>query len=391
MDYKKVIGGGKFLNNLFVRPFFNRVSFKLFRMFAVPYMIQQEKEHEENLILQHIEDNSLYTPLTDTEKQEVIDYWGIEPASFKEYEVYKHFRGFDVRFMPMSIYLPLITRRLNDYQYTEILEHKSLFGYLTKGIVRFPHCFIRVVNGEFYSDDMRQITKAEAVENCLHDDRMVIKDSLGGSGGKGVEILKLEGLTSDERRKIIDNAIANRKTDFVIQEFLYESDELKKFNSSSVNTIRVQSLYLNGKWSPVTIILRFGGEGSEVDNACSGGYTVGVHPDGSLYDFGYNYKMKRTDHIGDIVFKNTKLSFIPSLLKHVEEAHVKQFPICKYIGWDMIIDKDGNPVCIEINSCQNGHLTFQLTAGPTFGDRTREVIDYCNSKKLYFNKCVLKY
>ena len=57
----------------------------------------------------------------------------------------------------------------------------------------------------------------------------------------------------------------------------------------------------------------------------------------------------------------------------------------------MIIDKDGNPVCIEINSCQNGHLTFQLTAGPTFGDRTCEVIEYCNSKKLYFNKCVLKY
>ena len=57
----------------------------------------------------------------------------------------------------------------------------------------------------------------------------------------------------------------------------------------------------------------------------------------------------------------------------------------------MIIDKEGNPVCIEINSCQNGHLTFQLTAGPTFGDRTSEVIDYCNSKKLYFNKCVLKY
>lgn len=35
------------------------------------------------------------------------------------------------------------------------------------------------------------------------------------------------------------------------------------------------------------------------------------------------------------------------------------------------------------NSCQNGHLTFQLSAGPTFGDRTREVIDYCKTKKLF--------
>lgn len=391
MDVKKRIGGGKYLNLLFAKPFFNRVTYKLYKTFAVPYQIQQEKEHEERIILQHVEDDSVYTPLTETEKQEVRDYWGIEPASFKEYEVYKHFRGFDVRFMPMSIYLPLISRRLNDYQYTKILEHKSLFGYLTKGVVRFPHCFIRVVNGEYYSDDMRQLTKQEAIDNCLHCDRMVVKDSLGGFGGKGIEILKLNGLSLAERRKTIESSIDKRYTDFVIQEFLYEDEELKQFNPSSVNTIRIQSLYLNGKWSPVTIILRFGGEGSDVDNACSGGYTVGVHPDGSLYEYGYNYKMKRTDHIGNIIFRNTKLSFIPSLLKHVEEAHVKQFPICKYIGWDMIIDKNGEPVCIEINSCQNGHLTFQLSAGPTFGDRTSEVIEYCKTKEFFYNRSLLTY
>ena len=196
------------------------MTYKLYKTFAVPYQIQQEKEHEERIILQHVEDDSVYTPLTETEKQEVRDYWGIEPVSFKEYEVYKHFRGFDVRFMPMSIYLPLISRRLNDYQYTKILEHKSLFGYLTKGVVRFPHCFIRVVNGEYYSDDMRQLTKQEAIDNCLHCDRMVVKDSLGGFGGKGIEILKLNGLSLAERRKTIESSIDKRYTDFVIQEFL---------------------------------------------------------------------------------------------------------------------------------------------------------------------------
>ena len=56
-----------------------------------------------------------------------------------------------------------------------------------------------------------------------------------------------------------------------------------------------------------------------------------------------------------------------------------------------MIDTDGNPVCIEINSCQNGHIIFQLSAGPTFGDRTKEVIDYCNSKKFVYNKSVIQY
>lgn len=168
-------------------------------------------------------------------------------------------------------------------------------------------------------------------------------------------------------------------------------DLLKQFNQTSVNTIRVQSLYLNGKFSAVTIILRFGGEGAEVDNACSGGVAVGIHPDGTLFEYGYDNQANQYDRKGNIIFKETKLPFIPDLIKHVEEAHKHQFPLCKYIGWDMIIDRNSKPVCIEINSCQNGHLTFQLSAGPTFGERTQEVIDYCKTKKLYFNKALFKY
>ena len=100
--------------------------------------------------------------------------------------------------------------------------------------------------------------------------------------------------------------------------------------------------------------------------------------------------MEQIDRVNDIIFRNTRLSFIPSLLEHIKEAHTRQFPICKYIGWDMIVDKEGKPICIEINN-QNGNITFQLSAGPTFGERTKEVIDYCKTKNLFFNKAPFKY
>lgn len=383
--------GGQILNRLFFNSYATRLYSKLYRTINVPVQIQREKQFEEQLILQTITDKSLFTPLTEDEKKQVVEYWGIEPYSYHEYEVYKHFNGFDVRFMPMSIYLPLITRRLNDYQYTEILEHKSMFGYLTNGIVHYPYCYLRVINGECYSHDMQQIALTQGVGACLSANRLVVKDSVGGSGGKGVVILKLEDKTKDERLSIINGEIDKRGKNFVIQEYLKELPELKRFNPTSVNTIRVQSLYLNGKWSPVTIMLRFGGDNAEVDNACSGGISVGVHMDGSLFEYGYNNQAMQFDRKGDIIFKDTKLSFIPQLLKHVEEAHTRQYPIVKYIGWDFMIDEDGNPVCIEINSCQNGHLTFQLSAGPTFGNRTKEVIDYCKTKNLFFNKAPFKY
>lgn len=331
------------------------------------------------------------THLTKEEKQSVFTFWGITPASFEEFEIYKTFNGFDVRFMPMSIYLPLITRRLNDYKYTEILEHKSMFGYLTNGYVHYPKCFLRVINGEAYSQEMAQIDMDCALKSCLKEERVVVKDSVGGSGGKGISIIKFNGLSNEQRLELLYKDINNRRNDYVIQEYLEETAELKRFNPTSVNTIRVQSLYLNGKWSAVTIILRFGGENAEVDNSCSGGICVGVHPDGRLFEYGFNNQAQRFEKIRDIVFKETCLSFIPQLLKYVEEAHTKQYPIIKYIGWDFILDKNGNPVCIEINSCQNGHIIFQLSAGPTFGDRTKEVIDYCNSKEFVYNKSVIQY
>ena len=362
-----------------------------YRYIDIPYQIESEKHREEWLILNTIPDSIKRTPLSEEEKRNVVDYWGITPASYEEYEVYKTFNGFDVRFMPMSIYLPLITRRLNDYKYTEILEHKSMFGYLTKGYVHYPKCFLRVINGEAYTQEMAQTNFDSALMSCLSENKVVVKDSVGGSGGKGISILKFEGENFEQRLDILRNEISHRRNDYVIQEYLEETPELKRFNPTSVNTIRVQSLYLNGKWSAVTVILRFGGANAEVDNACSGGISVGVHPDGRLYDYGFNIQATRFDRIGDIVFKDTQLSFIPRLLKHVEEAHTKQYPIIKYIGWDFMIDTSGNPVCIEINSCQNGHITFQLSAGPTFGDRTKEVIDYCNSKKFVYNKSVIQY
>lgn len=282
---------------LLTKILFNRITFNLYKKLNIPVQIKNEQRHEEWLVVEKIP-HSMRTPLTEKEKQEVVDFWGICPASFVEYEIYKYFRGFDVRFMPMSIYLPLITRRINDYQYTEIMEHKSLFGYLTNGVVHFPHCYFRTVHGEYYASNMEQLSFDQAIAACLDADRFVIKDSLGGSGGKGIEILKLEGKTSVEKADIIKRSVAQRKTDYVVQEFLYEHDLLKQFNQTSVNTIRVQSLYLNGKFSAVTIILRFGGEGAEVDNACSGGVAVGIHPDGTLFEYGYDNQANQYDRKG---------------------------------------------------------------------------------------------
>lgn len=68
--------GGKFENALLVKPFYNRITRKLYKMFSIPCQIEVEKRNEEKLILQHI-DTDVFTPLTDSEKKAVVDFYSI--------------------------------------------------------------------------------------------------------------------------------------------------------------------------------------------------------------------------------------------------------------------------------------------------------------------------
>jgi len=362
----------------------------LFRLLEIPYLINKERRQEEWLAIKDVP-VAIGEILTDEEKNQIRELWGMDPVSYREYEIYKAYNGFDPRFMAFSIYLPLISRRLNNYFFTELYEHKSLLGYLTCGVINFPQCFIRVVDGDFYADDMRQISRNEGLDLCASHDIVVIKDSVGSSGGKGVEILRLQDYNIEQRKEIIEKAISNRGMNFVVQEYLYEHNDLKRFNPTSVNTIRLQTLYLNGKFSIVARILRFGGEGAEVDNACSGGIAVGIHSDGRLYKYGFDNKATRHHSYRGITFEKEVLSFIPKLDEHVKDAHIKQFPMSRYIGWDFMIDMNGRFICIELNSSQNGATAFQLSAGPTFGERTQEVIDYCKRKPFRYYKSYMNY
>lgn len=346
--------------------------------------IRKEQMREETLVLSGVTADK-YSPLTEAEKSQIKSFWGEDIVrSYRECEVYKKACGFDVRFMPMSFYLPLITRRLNNYFYGELMEDKGLLGRLSPGSIRFPVCFVRTIGGEYFDRDFRQITEDAARAICLGLNEFVVKAAVGGHGGAGVEKVSLRDLSMDERTATVNQIFTRRKNNILVQEVLREHISLARFNPSSVNTLRVQSLYLNGEVDVLHIILRMGTPGSFVDNSCSGGCSVGVSKEGYLCDYGFTSIYDRIYESGDVTFKGTRLEQIPKLIEFIKTAHVKQFPMIKYIGWDMIFDENNDPVCIEVNTRSNGHLSFQLCDGPTFGDRTDEVISYCKEKKFHY-------
>lgn len=359
----------------------------------VENMINKERKYEEYLILKNYPKDS-FTPLTDDEKKKVYDLWGTFSShiSLKEYEVYKKVNGFDERFLSHELYLPIISHLLNDYHYTKFIEDKGLLGYLLKSdYLKFPNCFVRCINGEFYDNSMHQLSKDEALKYCAEQDEFIIKISRESSGGHGVSKISLVGKSFAERLDICKNQFKKYGEYFVVQECIKQHALMSRFNATSINTFRVTTLYLNKKVSVLSIILRIGKAGSFVDNMGSGGVGVGVLPNGKLNEFGYTYSLNKVYSHNDVLFKDECIPQVPSMLDMITKAHKDVFPLCKLIGWDICIDSTGRFIVIEVNSSQPGISGEQMNCGPIFGDRTQEVIEFCKGRKFRYNKSVFSY
>lgn len=347
--------------------------------------IKAEQTREEFLVMQYY-DKSKLAELTDKEKFEIRSIWGGHIRSFEEYRLFKTYCGFNPMFLSHFLYLPVIARKVNDYRITKLFEDKGLQGFLVDSNIKSPTVYARRISGEYYNGSMNQITEKEAIEECLGN-AMVIKDSKDSSGGKSVRKISVTRDNMDE----LKNEFLSRRNDFVVQECLQQSDEMAKFNPSSINTFRITTLYLNGKYSLLNINLRMGKEGSTVDNWGAGGIMVGVNADGSLKPFGYDIQLNKYYSSKGVKFDGAVIKEMPYILKEVEKAHKNYFSLCKLIGWDICIDNNGIPILIEVNSSQPGIIGEQLCNGPIFGNRTQEVVDYCKSKEFRYNRSLLSY
>lgn len=330
--------------------------------------------------------------LTNDEKKAVATTWGFlcKKVSFKEFEYYKFYNGFNANFVSHYFYLPLIAHRLNNFHYTKFLEHKSLLGNILGKSIKFPQNVVCSIDNEFYDGKMRQISLNDAVKLCLPYKSLIVKNSLENGGGRSLVKMNLtENLQNDSIALMKE--FTSRKVDFVVQECVEQHSSMAKFNTTSINTFRITTLYLNGVFSVLSIILRFGKKDMYVDNWGSGGILVGVKEDGRLNEFGWDIKMNKFDEYNGIVFKDVTIEQMPDLLKRVEIAHKEDFQLSKLIGWDICIDKNNEPIAIEVNSSQPGIFGEQLCTGPIFGERTQEVIDYLKKKTFFYNKFFARY
>ena len=268
----------------------------------------------------------------------------------------------------------IILPKLNKINYNEIgMRHKwNLFqdkNYQPSFAkeMRFPQSVIHCIDGQLYDDEFRMINSNIANSILNSYDALVFKKTLFSGHGEGV-ILCHKGEYGDLIGKNWGGG------NYIVQKVIRQCSEFAQFNESSVNVVRMTTLFWNGQVYILGGILRIGAPGSFCDHT---GYNnvnprvVGIHDDGKLYDY-------CIDPDGEIMYKEcfgkkTDGALVPKYEEMKQQAisvH-KHYPHNRIIGWDFTVDRNEEVICIEYNPDQPGIIQTQMAIGPIFNRITR--------------------
>lgn len=297
---------------------------------------------------------------------------------YRAFKIYKTIHGFNVNYIPACYYFPFITSVLNNPKYIASLSHKGMMPISFDGITQ-PHIIVNSINGIILDDNQKVVHPKHVIDILKQQSgKMIIKPSTETSSGKGVKVIY-----PDVESKELETILNQYKKDFVIQKFVDQSDFTKRYNPTSLQTIRVNTLLLNGKLTVECVVMRIGGLNSVVDNMGAGGFMVGVNKDGSLKNVGYSLDGKMYYQSNNTQLNGAYIPNYDNIKILALKAHMR-IPCCSLVGWDIALDKNNNPVLIEANLSNPSCFGVQLCGNPFFGDRTDEVIDYVRNNNSDF-------
>ena len=317
--------------------------------------------------------------LSDATRKKIVSFWGnyiSNTVSETYYRTIAFVQGGETRDLhlyvsPYIMFTHLIDV-LNSPGDSKTFSEKLMFPLLFPG-VRQPRNIIGFFHGSFVSESFQPISRKQATDILLNYGKpIIVKPSKDSMGGKGVELYK----TYDEH--LLEDIFASRKNNFIVQEVIEQSAEMAKLNKSSLNTLRILTLLLNGKCTVTAKMLRHGCPGANIDNISSGGYGVGIADDGTLTFAASDTLFLRNDtHYSGEKYASFRIPNIESVYDTAIRLHYHT-PQCRFIAWDFALDTNNSPVLIEGNFINPGVSLPQIVGEkPIFGDRTMEVLDFC--------------
>lgn len=242
-----------------------------------------------------------------------------------------------------------LRRKLQPSDYMILFNDKAVCVKLCRGIgVPMPQTHGTISPEQNYKEKIISWFQNSAADSFF------IKPLLGRAG-RGIVVAK----------RIDNNIIIQSKKgvtplhDFdlmegaIVQDVVIQDSRIAAFSSSSVNTIRIVTMYT--KKESVIIVgayMRFGVGESYVDNWSAGGVSVGVDDEkGKLKKYAYDNKGKKyIEHpTSKIVFEGFTIPNWKRIIDITEKIQ-KACPFFRMLGMDIALQENGEPVLIEVNA-----------------------------------------
>ncbi len=231
--------------------------------------------------------------------------------------------------------------------------------------------------------------------------RCVVKPAVDTSSGQRVTIFERQkegwvALNGDLKGESPTLTVLKRYfgDDFIVQEYLEQSEFMKRFSSASVNTIRL-FLYRSVKTEKImipAIIMRVGHEEAYVDNCHAGGVFIGVDAEGHLGKYATDQWGRRYPSFNGVEFSTSDIQ-IPNfkqILTFAQKVGEKLLHF-RIANIDVMIDQNEHPRLVEYNLSTMSIWLYQMASGVAYGKYSDEIIDYCTRNYDKARHVLIKY
>jgi len=321
--------------------------------------------------------------LSQGDKEEIDRYWrqfGIKYPDYTWFEMYYGVTGIhDPRFIPDWLAWPPIYWHYNDKTCLAGWEDKNLAPHLIPDIA-FPIDLVHIYRGKVYDkdwnycapDDIHRLSK-DIFEEIQDDGCIVLKATRSTQASKGVKLLTVN--SPEDIATAISN---NLGVDHVLERFLKQSSFTMQFCTSSVNIFRVVTWRHQGRIDVLKVCVRYGIEGHNTDITYVNGqeilHAVGIDSEGMI-----NGRFVSLDGNAPVPehYHDPQVPNLEAVIAMAKRGHQSLYPF-DLVGWDIALDQDNNPLCVEYNLFRPGTIVYQFTSGPLAGDLTDEFLEFLN-------------
>ena len=284
--------------------------------------------------------------------------------SYSMHELYLSATGeFEPTIVPEDFFRVYINETMNRVGTLGLAWADKNYYEIFHSQMPLPETILRYIRGKFLDKDYNLITKEEADKILAEAGEYFIKPSLEGGGfGHGVALIK--------KHESIDAIIKKYQFDVTIQKKFIQHKDMAQLNESSVNVVRIMTMFIDEKPEFLLAAVRAGESGAITDHSNTkgkGSAIFGLNEDGTAMDYGFNAcGVKVTECSNGFKFGGVKIPSFEELKSLALKSHEKM-PMFKLIAWDMVVAEDGAATVMEYNIKRPGIILYQWTNGPLFG------------------------